>query len=494
VQKLERKEYSQPPSPPFDLTSLQVEAHRALGFDPKLTLELAQTLYENALISYPRTSSQKLPAKLNLKKIIESLSRQPEYSLHAKKLLAAGKTVPLEGKKEDPAHPAIHPTGQGGRAGEREMRLYDLIARRFLSCFAEAAVRESQKVTVASGNEKYCASGNRTVTQGWFEIYAPYVKLEEVALPAFSEGEAAPLSGFKIDEKKTQPPKRYTAASIISELEKRGLGTKATRASIVDTLFKRGYVDGKSIAATPFGLAVYELLSKAAPEILDDKLTHEIEKEMEEIRDGENEKKAIDKGKAVLTQILSEFDGHEREIGLGLLAGLRSKDVGENSIGQCQKCKTGQLRIIRMKNGRQFVGCTSYPECTATYSLPQGVMITPAKKSCLHCGTPMIRGASKGGGFEICPDPKCKGDAPPAMEQPKPSARAPEGAGPAGGMPLSSAQHQPHTQAARAQKSQAGGQKASPAALSSTQPVDRAASQEKQKRKVVKKKSVKKSA
>ena len=244
VQKMERREYAQPPAPPFDLTSLQVEAHRALNFDPKLTLELAQSLYEAAMISYPRTSSQKLPAKLNMKKIIEGLTKQGEYAPHAKKLLASGRTTPLEGKKEDPAHPAIHPTGQAGNAGERERRLYDLIARRFLSCFAEPATRESQKVSVLSGKESYFASGNRTVKQGWFEIYAPYVKLEEITLPEFAEGEHVPLTNFKIDEKKTQPPKRYTAASIISELEKKGLGTKATRASIVDTLFRRGYVDG----------------------------------------------------------------------------------------------------------------------------------------------------------------------------------------------------------------------------------------------------------
>ena len=412
AQKLERKEYPVPPAPPFDLTSLQVEAHRALGFDPKLTLELAQALYESALISYPRTSSQKLPAKLNLKKIIESLSKNPEYAGSAKKLLAANRVVPLEGKKDDPAHPAIHPTGQMGGAGEREGRLYDLIVKRFLSSFAENATRESQKVTVLSGKERYAASGNRTTRQGWFEIYAPYVKLEEVTLPEFNEGETVQLSGFKIDEKKTQPPKRYTAASIISELEKRGLGTKATRAAIVDTLFKRGYVDGKSIAATPFGIAVFDLLSSAAPEILDDELTHAIEEDMEKIRDGENEKKAIENGKAVLKKILSKFDGHEREIGLELLSGLRRKETGDSELGACPRCKTGFMRIIRMKTGRQFIGCGNYPTCTNTYSIPMGVKAVGTGAKCPLCGAPIVRGFAGGRKvFEICPNASCKYDA-----------------------------------------------------------------------------------
>lgn len=426
AQKLERREYSQPPAPPFDLTSLQVEAHRALGFDPKLTLELAQTLYEAAMISYPRTSSQKLPAKLNLKRIIEGLSKQGEYAKHASKLLASGRLTPLEGKKEDPAHPAIHPTGLTGGAGERERRLYDLIVKRFLSCFSEPAVRESQKVSLASGSENYAATGNRTVKRGWFEIYAPYVKLEEITLPEFYEGEHVPLSAFKIEEKKTQPPKRYTAASIISELEKRGLGTKATRAAILDTLFRRGYVDGKSIAVTPFGIAVYELLSKAAPEIIDEELTHSIEDEMERIRDGENEKKAIDKGKTVLNKILSKFEGHEREIGLGLLAGLRSKDAGDSSIGACPLCGNGTMRMIRMKAGNQFIGCSNYPKCSNTYSLPKGVKITGAGSKCQYCGAPYIRGFSGGRKiFEICPNPTCKHEGGEIeVQAPKPTAPA----------------------------------------------------------------------
>ena len=456
AQKLERKEYAAPPAPPFDLTSLQVEAHRALGFDPKFTLELAQNLYEGALISYPRTSSQKLPAKLNLKKIMEGLAKQPAYAEHAKKLLAAGRTVPLEGKKDDPAHPAIHPTGQAGGMGERESRLYDLIVKRFLSCFAEPAMRESQKVVVQSGKEKYSASGNRTTKQGWFEIYAPYVKLEEVTLPEFSEGEQVPLSNFNIGEKKTQPPKRYTAASIISELEKRGLGTKATRAAIVDTLFKRGYVDGKSIAATTFGIAVFDLLSASAPEILDDELTHTIEEDMEKIRDGENEKKAIDDGKAVLTRILAKFEGHEREIGLGLLSGLRRKDAGDSELSLCPKCKSGNMRIIKMKTGRQFIGCGNYPACTNTYSIPMGVKAFGAGIACPLCGAPIIKGFVGGKkAFEICPNASCKyqgatTEAPSVAQPPKP-------ANPAAAKPpaSSAALHTPALQSATIAKNDA---------------------------------------
>ena len=408
VEKVERKDWLQAPPPPFDLTSLQVEAHRALGIAPARTLELAQTLYEASMISYPRTSSQKLPAKLNLKRIVESLSKNPTYEKTAKVQIAEGRFVPAEGKKEDPAHPAIHPTGQRGQVGEKETRLYDLIVKRFLACFGKPAKRETLKVSLLSGTERYAASGSRTVEMGWFDAYAPYVKMDEVTLPSFAEGEKVAVSGFRVDEKKTQPPRRYTAASIISELEKMNLGTKATRAAVIETLFKRGYLEGESIRATPFGLAVYDLLAKVAPEIMDEELTKSIEEEMEKIADGENEKKAIENGKNVLDAILKKFAGNEKDIGFGLLSGLRQKDFADSLLGKCVKCG-GDLRAIRSRMGKQFVGCSGYPDCKATYPLPGEAKIMPLGKACEKCGTPMIRVIRKGKKpFEMCIDPTCE--------------------------------------------------------------------------------------
>ena len=421
VKKIERRERQEPPQPPFDLTSLQVEAYRALGFAPALTLELAQSLYEASLISYPRTSSQKLPARLNMKRIIEALAKNPHYEKHAGELLAKNRIIPIEGKKEDPAHPAIHPTGMGGGSSEKAMKLYDLIARRFLACFAESAVRESQKVELSSGAQSYAASGTRTTYPGWFEIYAPYVKLDEVTLPPFSEGESVELASFKSEEKKTQPPKRYTPASLVSELEKLGLGTKATRAAVVETLFKRGYLDGKSIEVTPFGMAVFEVLSKMAPEILDAELTRGIEDEMEKIQEGDSERKAIGDGRRVLEAILKKFDGKERDIGLGLLSGLKKKEMGDSLLGKCGKCGS-DLRVIQSRAGKQFVGCSGYPNCTVTYPLPQNAKIEPLGKACEKCGTPMIRVVRRGRKpFEMCLDPSCETKKGWAKQSPQPA-------------------------------------------------------------------------
>lgn len=431
VQKIERKEYNSMPQPPFDLTSLQVEAYRQFGFTPKNTQEMAQTLYEGSLISYPRTSSQKLPAKLNFQKILSALAKNPVYEKLASALISQKRFVPLEGKKDDPAHPAIHPTGLAPvKLGEREMRLYDLIAKRFLSCFAEPARRESQKVEALSGTQPYSANGNRTVYAGWFDFYAPYVKLEEVTLPPFSEGEKVLLSDFKLEEKKTQPPKRYTEASIISELEDRNLGTKSTRAVVLETLHKRGYIEGKSIKVSAFGMSVYSALEPVAPEILDEQMTRQLEEEMEQIQAGGlSGDIVLADGKEILAKILEHFKGKEQEVGSALAGGLQQKRLAATLLGKCPLCKTGDLRSMRSRRtGGQFVGCSNYPNCKNIYPLPRDGLIEPLGTICPECGTPQVKVIRKGRKpFTMCIDPKCKTKA----DWGKPKPPATPAAGPA---------------------------------------------------------------
>ncbi|MDE1798660.1 MAG: DNA topoisomerase I, partial [Candidatus Micrarchaeota archaeon] len=410
IEKIEKKPFEQAPNPPFDLTSLQVEAYRQFKYAPTATLQMAQALYEASMISYPRTSSQKLPEKLNLAKIIAQLGHQAEYAPLCQRLISEKRFKPLEGKKEDPAHPAIHPTGQGGSVGERERKLYDLIVKRFLSCFAPNAVRESQKVVAKCGCEKYNTTGSRTASPGWFEFYKPYVKLEEVTLPAWQAGQAVNAGSFAVDEKKTQPPKRFTPASVISELEDHDLGTKATRAVVVDTLFKRGYLSGKtSIAVTAFGLKVAETMGKYAPEIMDEELTRGIEKEMEAIQEKHiHPDTVIEDGKKILIKTLEQFRSREHDVGMDLSAALSGARAEANKLGPCPKCGK-DLRKIQSRFGKQFVGCSGYPECKQTYSLPQMALIEPLGTLCEKCHTPQIKVIRKGQHpFTMCLEMSCE--------------------------------------------------------------------------------------
>lgn len=407
VKNVERKEQTVPPQPCFDLTSLQLEAYRLFKYSPSRTLELAQTLYEASLITYPRTSSQKIPASINLPHIISDISKNPEYAPLAKKLMEKSWLVPVQGKKDDPAHPAIHPTGIPAKVGDAEKNLYDLVVRRFLAAFAPPATKERVRVEADAGGEPYAASGSRLVEKGWVEFYGKYYTTEDTELPAFTGGESLEVKDKKKAKKETKPPKRYTEASLVAELEDRHLGTKATRSVIVETLFKRGYVSGKSMEVSDFGLKVCEVLQRYAPEILDENLTRKLEDEMEGIQDGKIDKdKVIQDGKDILVQILDKWKNNEAKIGSDLLVALRATEAQQVLVGQCDKCGK-QLRIIRMKLGRQFIGCTGYPECRNAYPLPTGALVAVTGRQCPECSKPTVNVKKGRMRFTMCVDPNC---------------------------------------------------------------------------------------
>lgn len=408
VKLVDMKEQDVPANPNFDLTSLQVESYRVFGYTPSRTLEIAQSLYEASMITYPRTSSQQIPPSIKLPPIVSALCGDPEYEKLAKKLLDKKWLKPTQGKKEDPAHPAIHPTGMKGSVGAQERNVYDLIVRRFLSAFAPPAKRQKNRIEVDCGGEPYAASGSRLVEAGWTEFYGKYYTAEDVELPHFELGESVEAKSPKKERKDTKPPKRYTQASIISELEKRHLGTKATRSVIVDTLFKRGYAGGaKSIEVSDFGIKVCDVLQKYAPEILDENLTRKMEDEMELIQEGKLEKdKVIAESKEILTQLLDKWKKNEDKIGADLADALKLTQERANLIGECDKCHK-QLKIIRMRDKRQFIGCSGYPECRNAYPLPPGSFVTPANKACPSCGKPTIHVKKGRTRYSMCIDPNC---------------------------------------------------------------------------------------
>lgn len=409
VKTLERKKVKQLQPFPFDLTSLQVEAYAALGLAPTKTLQLAQELYEAAAISYPRTSSQKLPSKLNHEKIIKQLEKQKELAPFAKQLAEQKRFTPHEGPKSDPAHPAIHPTGLGPEASKDALRLYELIAKRYLASFAKAALLEKQKVVLQSGSEEYSADGVATLEQGWFAFYKPFLRLKEKLLPAFSEGEKVRIEKIEMAEKLTQPPPRYTQASIIKALESENLGTKATRAEIIKTLYDRQYVAGTSIEVTPLGLSVFQAMQKHVPEIILPDLTRRFESEMEEIQAEKKAKEEVlQEGRAVLEKILGEFKKDEAQIGGELLGAVNATQKQASELGECNKCGQGKIVLRRGKFGL-FAACNRYPDCKNTFSIPKNALVKPAGKKCQFCSTPIITVIRKARRpFEMCLTVECE--------------------------------------------------------------------------------------
>jgi len=398
----------QPPHP-FDLTTLQRETYRLHRLAPSQTLRVAQKLYLDGIISYPRTSSQKIPESIEPKKILKKLEKIfPEVKL-------ATRTKPTEGKKSDPAHPSIYPTGDYKKLEEDEEKLYKIIVKRFISCFSPDVKTENTRVVLtAKDNIKFTSSGLKIKEKGWTQIYP--TTLEERSVPELSG--KVKINEIKFSEKETQPPKRYTPASLVTTLEKKNLGTKSTRSMIVDTLFDRGYLDGRSIKATPLGKKLIEALEKYSPIIIDENLTKNLEEEMESIQESktgleEKEKKTIEKTEKIINDISKDFKAHELEIGKELAKGLehfREKQREENTLVKCPTCKEGDLRILYSKKTRRyFVACSAYPKCTQTYSLPPNSLIKKSEKTCESCSYPKILAIRKGRRpWEFCFNPECE--------------------------------------------------------------------------------------
>jgi len=370
------------PLPPFDFTTLQAEAYRIFGFIPVKTQQLAQTLYENAYISYPRTSSQKLPHQLNLPAVIRKISTIDRFSSLANQLINANRFRPREGQKED-VHPAIYPTGSIGKLELDAQKLYDLIVYRFLGCFAESAELEDKKITLSAGSERYKTAATHIVKSGWFPFY-PYAAAKETVIPPFSNGEKVTIEKFEVTSKMTAPPNRFSPASILQLMEKESIGTKTTRAIVLDTLYKRGYVSGRQLNVTPLGMAVYETFQQYSPKIVDPSLTKQLEDDMERVQKGNlSGQKVIEDAKQVLKGILEDFSKNEQQIGSNLLMKLEESE----RFAPC-KCGNGFQKVIEYQ-GRKFLGCTNYPTCKITYSLPASGLFSFAEL-CPFCNSPKI--------------------------------------------------------------------------------------------------------
>ncbi|MDY2745467.1 MAG: DNA topoisomerase I, partial [Methanosphaera sp.] len=367
---------------PFELGTLQSEAYAQFGFTPRKTQQIAQNLYVEGYTSYPRTSSQKLPESLGLPNILNQLAKNPKYKDKISQLKEPLK--PNEGKKTDEAHPAIHPTGTLPKDISADyQKIYDLITYRFISLFGEPAELESIKVDLDIGEEPFTFSRQRISKEGWLSLDPyQYKKVKNEEFPDISEGETTKAK-VKSEEKETKPPARYNQASIIRELEKRGLGTKSTRANIVSILYTRKYVEGKKIEVSQLGEQIIDTLEKYSERITSEQMTREFEIDLDKIKKNElTEQDVIDDAKSELTGILDKVDENKENIGKELYGAYeQSRIVGECSCG-------GNLIIISSPRGGKFVGCSNYPKCKKTYSLPAGANVLKTK--CEKCGLPLI--------------------------------------------------------------------------------------------------------
>jgi DNA topoisomerase-1 len=414
VTNVDLKKVHQKAPIPFDVGSLQREAYSLFGYTPRRTLAIAQRLYLDALISYPRTSSQKLPQIIDYRKILSSLKRKPAYTKLATKLLENGELKPREGAKDDPAHPAVYPTGNLPEKplGVPERSVWDLVVRRFMAVFGEPALKESVKARLEVNGHSFFLRGRRILEEGWMQYYKPYVRAEEVLLPPIKEGDKGRLRRVNREDRFTCPPPRYNPSSLLKKMEELGIGTKATRADIIQTLYTRGYVRDERIAVTELGFDVIDILGRYAPDVTSAQLTQELEAKMEQIQNNMMKRETVIA--EVVEQLkpqLEHFKENEEAIGEALSKATKKAQAQERVVGKCPNCGTGDLAIIYSRTTRKrFIGCTNYFKglCKTSFPLPQHGTVKPAKSRCKACGWPQVlvwlRGRRP---WNLCFNPDC---------------------------------------------------------------------------------------
>jgi len=414
ITNIEVKRFQQNPPVPFDLSTLQTEAYSFFRYTPRQTADIAERLYLEALISYPRTSSQKLPPAINYRGILESLSQESRYRKLSSDLLEKEELLPNEGKKQDPAHPAIYPTGNlpERTLSDYERKIWDLIVRRFMSVFGDPAVKQSVKVSLTVNGYLFYLRGRELLKEGWMRFYGPYIRSEEILLPHLEKGEKVEIEQVIREDKFTKPPPRHNPSSLLKKMEQEGIGTKATRADIIETLYKRGYIMEERISVSDLGFDVISILKKFCPRVISVNFTRDLEERMEEIQN-ENEKmdNVLNRSVSQLRPVLENLKKYEETLGQALSEAIRKARMQERIVGICPICKTGKLMIIYSRRTRKrFIGCTSFFEgiCKASFPLPQKGTVKPLRKNCQACEWPLVQVKIRGKRpWRLCFNPKC---------------------------------------------------------------------------------------
>jgi len=381
VKKEMRKD--KPPTP-FNTTQF-LAAASTLGFAAARAMSIAEDLYTDGYISYPRTDNTVYPPTQDLREILRALARpNTAFQAEAEELLKKDVLTPTRGKKEATDHPPIHPAEAASKTelSKEHMRIYELVVRRFFATLADESVAEVTSATVDVGGEPFIARGLRVVEPGWRKYYT-YLSTKENELPALAEGEILKVHKIDLKEKETQPPKRYTQGGLIQMMDGLGLGTKATRHEIIQKLYARDYVKDKSPVPTDSGIAVTMALKKYAEPITRPDMTATLDRDMDEIADGSKTvNDVVEESRRMLTDIFDALDKNRDAIGNSIKEALKT----QNALGACPKCGTGQLTVLRSWKGKRFVGCSNYPRCRNSFPLPQKGRLAVNPDKCPACG------------------------------------------------------------------------------------------------------------
>jgi len=421
VEKVEKKETKRNPLPPFTTSTLQQTAWQKFHFPAKMTMSIAQKLYEQGHITYHRTDSLNL-SQMSLsgaqKFITEKLGKQ--YS--------TGFKIYKAGKNAQEAHEAIRPTYAEkspellkSELESAQFKLYTLIWQRFIACQMTLAIFDSTSVEITANNYTFGANGQVLKFDGFLKVYP--MKFEENEMLSLKEKEILDLVKINPTQHFTEPPARYNEASLIKALEKHGIGRPSTYAPTLSTIQERNYIEKneqKKFFPTEMGTIVNDVLVKNFPEIVDIDFTAKMEKELDEIAEGKDtwQKTCRDFYQPFAKNLKEKYEDAPKEnldiktdkkcpkCGKPLIEKLgrfgrfyacsgfpeckHTESLENENLGiQCPKCQRGQMVIKKTKKGKIFYGCNNYPNCDFA------LWDKPINQFCQKCSSILMETKSK---------------------------------------------------------------------------------------------------
>jgi DNA topoisomerase-1 len=425
VSKVEKKQRKRNPTAPFTTSTLQQEASRKLGFTAQRTMRTAQQLYEGidiggetvGLISYMRTDSVNL-AQEALDEIRDYIAQR----FGADNVPKEPRVYKTKSKNAQEAHEAVRPTSVlrepdalKDHLTKEQHRLYELIWKRTIACQMVHATIDTVAVDLAAGEgNTFRANGSTVVHPGFMAVYEESVDdakkdddEDNRLLPPLQEGETVELKAIRTEQHFTEPPPRYSEASLVKALEEYGIGRPSTYASIISTLQQREYVemDKKRFIPTDVGRIVNKFLTEHFTKYVDYDFTARLEDELDEVSRGEKD----------WVPVMDEFWGPFKELVETKEKDVSRKDVTQEALDEaCPKC--GKPLSIRLGRRGRFIGCSGYPECDYTRNLNETAEQkeeAPPEivegRTCPKCDSPLIIRQGRYGKFIGCSAyPKCK--------------------------------------------------------------------------------------
>ncbi|MEK7556984.1 MAG: type I DNA topoisomerase, partial [Patescibacteria group bacterium] len=405
VAEVTKKERKRTPPPPFTTSTLQQAGSNALGYSSKRTMMLAQHMYENGFITYMRTDSTNLAAEATAaaKAVITD-------TFGARYALAAPRVFAKKSKGAQEAHEAIRPTDMhrapeslAGELEPAELKVYRLIWQRALASQMREAIFNMVSADIKANDYTFRANGTTVAFDGFLKVLSDK-SLKETNLPELTQGDALNLEKLAPEQHYTQPPARYTEASLVKALEEAGVGRPSTYAPTIDTIQKREYVkkrlEDKRFEPTEVGVLVNKLLKEHFPSIVDIGFTADVELALDKIAEGGMPWQPVIKDFYVPFHATIEKKGKE----------LNKKDFTEEKTGE--KCpKDGGELVIKLGRFGKFKACSNYPECKYTEPIGEEKQLKEEHtgKICPDCGKTLVVKRGRFGPFIGCSGyPDCK--------------------------------------------------------------------------------------